>query len=461
MRLLRRFALFAALSGCSGHAFVTQEAAQPVLFRRATVFDARAGKAFDGPLDVLVRDGKIARVGPALPPDDVKDARVVEGGFLMPGLIDLHVHVGSGSAPPWHKELPDEKETLGALLYAGVTSVLDLASLTPNIFELREKIRRGDVLGPHLYAAGPAFTAPGGHPAAMMHVVLPWPLDGFIASRLTREVATPEAARAAVDALVPYQPDVIKLAIDAIPTDVPSLEESIARAVVEEAHAKGLRAVAHIGSSANAVTAVHAGVDALVHGVYLEPISDEAITALQQAKIPVVFTCSVFDSLERLALDHPVQFNALETQIAKKEVREAMAPRPADFDGKRFEPWIRKVLEAHQARRDNIRKLRAAGVPVLVGSDSANVDHIAGAGLHQELDALMESGMTPGEALSAATFGNARFLLGENAEAGEVAAGKRADLLWLKGNPLEEPARVHEPGLVVLDGRVLNRVARP
>lgn len=452
--------LLVVLAGCSkSHPFAVAEAGGPVLFKKAVVFDAPNARAFDGLLDVLVTDGKIAAVGPEVTAP--AGARVVEGGFVMPGLIDLHVHVGGGSAPPWHRELPDAHENLQAFLYAGVTTVLDTAAITPGIFELREKVRRGDVLGPHLYAAGPCFTAPGGHPAAMVREIAPWPIHAYITDRMTREVASPKEATDAVNELAKLKPDVVKMAVDAIPTDAPVLQAQVARAIAEAAHAQGLRAVAHIGNSQSVEVAVAAGVDALVHGVYPEPISETALAALAKAKIPVVFTASVFDSIERVGLAAPPEFNALEKDICPAPLRAEMHRPPHEFERQRFEPWIRSVIDGHQARRDNIRKMRAAGITVLAGSDSPNVCHIPGASLHQELDVLVESGMSAGEALRAATFENARFLLGERADVGEVAVGKRADLVWLKENPLVVAGGMHNVGLVVLDGRVLKRQPRP
>src|SRR5439155_551655 len=118
-----------------------------------------------------------------------------------------------------------------AFLYAGVTTVLDLGSLSPAVFQEREHLATGARLGPHLYAAGPIFTAPGGHPAEVLRAWLPWYLRGYVLARATREVATPDEARRAVAALLPERPDVLKLAIDAGASDVPRLApETIAAA---------------------------------------------------------------------------------------------------------------------------------------------------------------------------------------------------------------------------------------
>src|SRR5262249_7075588 len=145
---------------------------------------------------------------------------------------------------------------------------------------LRDRVRDGSALGPHLYAAGPMFTAPGGHPVEFFRIALPWYLRWYVIPRATRQIATPEEGRAAVSALLPEHPDVVKLAIDRIPADGPRLSTDEIAAIVAAAHAAGVRAVAHIGRSVDAIDAVHAGVDALMHDVYVEDISDEAVATL-------------------------------------------------------------------------------------------------------------------------------------------------------------------------------------
>lgn len=385
----------------------------------------------------------------------------MHGGFLTPGLVDAHVHMGATPNPPWRRVFPDEMETLRAFLYAGVTTVLDTGGVSWRVLPLRDRANRGALLLPRVFAAGPIFTAPGGHPAAMMDVVAPWPFNVLLKAGMTRQVDNPQDAIREVVELAPQRPDFIKVAVDRIPPDAPRMSAPVLKALVTAAHAQRLRVVAHIGSNQDVLDAMAAGVDALVHGVYLEPISAEALAALARAHAPVVATASVFDVQERFAPGGGQPLSALEREIADPEALAATARRPADFDGSAFEPWVRACAQARQARRDNIARMRAHGITVLAGSDSPNVNHVAGAGLHLELDVLRESGMTAGEALRAATSDNAAFLAGEGAEFGRVAEGLRADLLWFAEDPLEVPERIHTPGMVVAAGRVLQRQARP
>jgi len=340
-----------------------------------------------------------------------------------------------------------------------VTTVLDLGSLSPAVFRERQRLATGAHLGPRLYAAGPIFTAPGGHPAEVLRAWLPWYLRGYVVARATREVATPDEARRAVAALLPERPDVLKLAIDAGASDVPRLAPETIAAIAAAGHAARVRSIAHIGSSAEAVDAVRAGVDALAHAPWRDELTDEAVAIIAGARVPVVVTLAIWD-LAGAPRTGASDFLPIEREVARPAVIAALLAPPPPLDGATA-AFRRAAAAAHDARRRNVAKLRAAGVPILAGSDACNAGDFPGAGLHLELAKLVEAGLTPGEALRAATWENARFLAGESADFGEIAVGKRADLVLVAGDPT---ARIGELGRithVVLDGAVLERRARP
>ncbi len=220
-------------------------APRSVVVRNVRVFDAPRATLAEGLRDVLVRDGRIDAVGPpGLPARDIPeiDGR---GGTLLPGLVDVHTHTGSSPYPPWRVVFPDVADNLAAFLYAGVTTVLDLGNLTPEVFRERSRVATGAHLGPRLYAAGPVFTAPGGHPAEVLRAWLPWYLRWYVLPRATREVATPEEARRAIEALLPERPDVLKLAIDVGTGKVPRLARETIAAITAAGHAAGVRSIAH------------------------------------------------------------------------------------------------------------------------------------------------------------------------------------------------------------------------
>ena len=452
-----------AVAGCGkGHEFVTPMAGQSDTFviRNVRVFDAPRAALLDGTRDVLIREGRIATVG--LPGEVHEAVREIYGGgkTLVPGLIDVHVHSGGSASPPWHTEFPDADENLGALLYAGVTSVLDAAALTPAIFTTRDEIRSGKKLGPRLFAAGPMFTGPGGHPVGIMRETLPFWVRWYVVAHLTRQEATPDEARRAVAELLPQHPDVLKIAVDQLPIE-PRIGSDVIAAIAAAGHEQHVRSVAHVGRSADVLDSVHAGVDAMMHSPYQEEISDEAVAALAAKGIPVVATLGVWDAIERVGTVKQADFTPLEREIAKPAVLDALVTAPASWSEGSSAELVRMLNATHAARRGNVQKLRAAGITILAGSDAVNLGSFPGAGLHLELGKLVEAGMTPGEALRAATSDNARFLEGATPEAGEVAVGKRADLVLVDGDPTADIGALDRIARVFLGGVELERHPRP
>jgi imidazolonepropionase-like amidohydrolase len=431
------------------------EASRSVVLRNVRIFDSRAATLLDGLRDVVVRDGRIDAVAPAgvaaagLPEIDGR------GGVLLPGLVDVHAHTGATSYPPWTVKFPDVGANLAAFLYAGVTTTVDLGSLTPDVFRERERVKRGEHLGPHLYAAGPMFTAPGGHPVEVFRTWLPWYLRWYVVPRATREVATPADAARAVEALLPEHPDLLKIAIDVGTGDVPRLAPETIAAITRAGHAAGVRSIAHIGDSVEALDAVRGGVDALAHAPWREEVSDAALAAIAAAHVPVVVTLSVWDLLGA-PRTQAADFLPIEREVAGPDLLAALlAPAPSLDDGTRA--VFLAAAGAHDARRRNVARLRAAGVPILAGSDACNPGDLPGAGLHLELTKLVEAGLTPAEALATATWQNARFIGGEDAGFGEIAAGKRADLLLVAGDPTVRIGDLGKISRVILDGVVLDR----
>ncbi|MFE9242843.1 amidohydrolase family protein [Nocardiopsis sp. NPDC006938] len=373
---------------------------------------------------VLVTDGVITGItdgGDPLP----SDARTVDlsGHTLMPGLIDLHVHLGFPQQEPEDEpgltDMPRVVYQMAryapsarrALLEHGVTTVRDLGSDHAWITQMRRMLRDGELEGPRLYTAGPLFTTPGGHPVVTF---------GVEAGSGTVELpSTPEEARAAVRRLatgdepvdlvkvVQERGDAGHLELDPIPAEVLT-------AVVAEAHGHGLTVTAHWGSEADLAEALAAGVDGLEHlearGV-LDGWPEELLTALVERDIPVTPTLAV-------------------TEVAASP-------------------------EQHRLIRERLAELHSAGGRIVAGSDAAVPGVRFGDGLHRELELLAESGLGADGALRAATSGAARVLGTDRI--GAIEVGRAADLLVLGADPLTDITRVRDVVGVYRDGREVVR----
>jgi imidazolonepropionase-like amidohydrolase len=450
-------ALAALLAACGAPQTPTLVArpavpAETLLVRHADVFDPQSGRS-ERNRDVLVRAGRIAAIGLGGTLEAPAAADVVEaaGATLLPGLVDVHGHILTSTEAPWVLSSGDPEENLRSYLYCGVTTVLDPSDRSGEGPERRDRVARGELLGPRIFTAGKAVTAPGGHPVAMVRIAAPWWIGWYLAPRAADQVGTVEEARAAAEAHADAGVDVFKVVVDRIPGDVPRLDGEPLAAAVEAARARGLRTIAHIGSVDDAVTAAEAGVDGWIHMVYKERIPDPMIAKLASYGIPMVATMVVFESYATLRDGR--ESTALEREVAPAERLAAYNDPPEDSAlVAAFEPFTDDLRAAREHWGDNIRRLHEAGVPILAGSDT-QPGVFAGPGLHRELALLVAAGLTPAQALRAATLDAARFASGEpDPDFGRIALGKRADLLLVDGDPTRDIAAVSDIRAVVRDG---------
>ena len=416
-----------------------------VLIKDVGVLDVESG-AIAAHRDVLLAGGRIALIMEtgkvAAPPDAL--ALDGKGGTLLPGLIDMHGHIGNASEPSWLGRLPNPNRNLQSYLYAGVTTVLDPADMSNQAFARRAQVQSGELLGPRIFTAGPMVTATGGHPVPILENLAPWWIRWYLIPRFTRQVDTPEQARAAVQEIAALGADVIKLSVDHIPADAPRLQRETLRAAAEEARARGVRVVAHIGTVEDAVDAAEAGASLWVHGVYKERVGEEDVQRLAAFGIPMIPTMAVFENYALLGQERRAA-TTLERETVSAEVLEAFNNVPQSERLEYFRPYLEQLRPLRPAWRENVRRLRAAGVTILAGSDTQS-GMFPGPGLHRELQLLTEAGLTPAEAIRAATSDAARYLAnGKAPEFGLVREGMIADLVLVDGDPtadLEALARI-------------------
>jgi len=467
LRAFRRLALAALplwlCAACAGDGpTLTERPGSPpdvLLIQGTDVWDVATGETTRGQ-DVRVRGDRIDAIGPAGTVTAPQDAARIDGrgATLLPGLIDMHGHIFADPSPPWQLGVPDPEAVLRSYLYSGVTTVLDPADPSGDAFVRRERIRRGELLGPHVYATGPPLTAPGGHPVALVEVAAPAWIAWYLAPRAALQIDTPQAGRDAVNTLAAEGADFVKVMVDRIPDGVPRLGEVELRAIVEAAHAKGLRVVAHIGSTEDALLSGRAGVDAWVHGVYTDRIPNRDIPELASFRIPMVATLEVFDSYARMASGRRPP-TPLERESVPPTILAAFEEIPDEsalLDN--FGDWLAELQRNRGHARDNLRRLRAAGVTLLAGSDT-QAGVFPGPGLHRELALLEEVGMSPSQVIRSATLDAARFLgNSESPDFGRVVPGTRADLLLVEGDPSSDLAALSKIRAVILSGVRVRRL---
>jgi imidazolonepropionase-like amidohydrolase len=371
---------------------------------------------------VVIKDGQIMEIGATDVVRVPSEASVfdVGGCVVLPGLIDLHVHLGSpalkrGQKPgllampklilDWMRYFPDRRR---ALLEHGVTTVRSLGDDYEWVTEFRKMIRDHELEGPNIFVAGPLFTTTNGHPVTTLGVD---PESGGI-----RVPSTPEGARRAVRALAVGERavDLIKVVQERGRGDgsLAPLKPEVLRAIVAEAHSHGLPVTAHWGTPEDLQDVLDAGVDSLEH---LEPRG-----------VPAGWPTETLEIMVKRGLPLSPTLIVTDTVIS-----------PA-------------VMERLQTR---VREYHTAGGPVTVGSDAGMPSVAFGAGVHRELELLVASGLKPREALRGATSESARVLKSERV--GVIAPKRIADLLVVSSNPLEDISALRRIMMVFREGRVV------
>jgi imidazolonepropionase-like amidohydrolase len=406
-------------------------AAQPnsgLLIRGAHVFDG-TGKPAEA-ADVLVRGDRIVAVGPRLRAP--RGARIVDGRgmTLLPGLHDLHTHLRSpGLGGP-----DDLGKAYAAHLIHGITRAVDFSVSGEMIAPIREMTGSGAVAAPNL-ALAVRIGVPGGHGTERG-----WG-DFF-----TMEATTPRAAQLAMDRALPYRPDVIKVFADGWrygrTPDLNSMDLPTLRAIVTRAHAAGIPVITHTVSLDGAKVAAAAGVDALGHGIADVPVDDALIALMKANGTAYVPTMAVYEPQQDRA------FLAAELSLLSPGERareEARLARPLEPVGE---------LEARRwaVLRENLRRMRAAGVRVGVGTDAGIGGVYQGSSALREIRILTQHGFSPAEALAAATSVSAGILR-RGEQHGRIAPGQRADLIMVGGRPDQRIDDIYDVRRVFVAGR--------
>lgn len=431
--------------------------ADTIVIRDVNVF-AALDTAVSKHQDVWIEDGLIARTIPTGGMEIPSTARVIDGAnkTLLPGLIDIHTHITGFANPLWKLGFPNPTLNLEKYLYAGVTTVFDLAGGLSKLSCLRDDLRQGKLVGPDLYFSGPVIGPKDGHPAAVISLVLPWPFDFFFRRDLSFEVANQTDIDNALAELLEADADLVKVVVDELPFATPTIDQALLNYAVKRAHDLGYLVVAHVGDSADAAAAVAAGVDAFVHNVYRDRLSVTAATAIAAAGIGVAPTIGVFHMTDLLGHEGQRDWLPIERAVMGNERIATLENRPANFKTPAgMHSWEAANHDHRQARFDNANALRQAGVQLLVGSDSVIAGWDAGASLHREMAHLVAAGFTPAEVLRAATHNNAKRMQLE--DRGVIAAGKRADLLLVAGDPISDITQLGNIQAVIRAGREVKR----
>ncbi len=388
-----------------------------IAFRGATLVDGTGAPPIPNSL-LVVADGRILSVGSATPEALAKlppGARVItgDGKWIVPGLIDAHVHAESDA-------------DLRTMLNWGITSVRLMAEDVAESQRLAAASRtRPDI--PEVFPAAPIFTVRGGW----------WGRDEPPDANLNRFPSTIEEARGSVRRARQLGAAEIKVMLDdmawcraPLPA-LPKTSPEVLRALLDEARAQGLRAIVHAPNLGDAKAAIEGGATALAHGV-LEPIDDATIAALKERPVFYVPTMDIFEFLAdpRAFLGKTLDEPGFDAWLLPATLERLRSDAYAAGYRERY-PNFDNVKRRLPALRENLRKLHAAGVPIALGTD---MWALPGAAIWVEMELNVAAGLTRIEALRSATQTAARSL-SIDGDRGTLEKGKRADFLVLLSDP--------------------------
>jgi imidazolonepropionase-like amidohydrolase len=409
---------------------------------------------------VLVQNGRIAAVGPARSVRVPTDARTIDGSgkYLMPGLADMHAHLYSDG------EVPDSlaRYELAVFIANGITTARMMIG-TPEHFPLRTAIERGEILGPQLWIASPELS---GRPADHAHVV-----------------TTPEAATAAVNAVADSGYDFVKI------TNFITLP--VYDAIIAQAKARRIRVDGHVDPQVGLAHALTSGQSGIHHlDSYFEAVladsapSRESVTQIGHFRLRNWVSMDYMDERKIQAIGGATARSGIwstptltlfDYAFAIHESDSTIRSRP---DWKLMPPGMRSLYlrarsqywtEATEAVRTAPRRQRYvevrnrivkaivdSGGKIMAGSDAPDWFMSPGWTLHRELKTFVEAGLTPYQALRAATLNPAEFL-NASGEWGTIERGKRADLVLLSANPLENIGNTTRIEAVSVGGKWIPR----
>ena len=430
---------FFLIVGCSSQPTEETPASAATIFTGARLIPGDGGPVIESSA-LVVEDGRIAAVGALGEVEAPDGAREIDlsGKTVMPLLVTLHTHPGyqrgsSFTAENYGRETYEEQ--LNRFLHYGVGAVLSLGVDRGELaFELREESNAGTLGGATLRTAGRGIAAPDGGP--QFPALKPVP----------QFVETPDEARAAVTVLAEQAVDMIKIWVDDRNGRVTKLSPELYRAVIDEAHANDIRVMAHVYTLEDAKELARAGVDGFAHLVREPEVDDELVSLVVENDVFIVSNLNVQGHPEKDAsLDDPALRETISADVVA-EVRAASG-------GGGQNPERAQAIYGNMER--SLEKLYNAGAHIAFGGDSGIPRNFVGFSEHRELALMVEAGMSPLDAIRAATATNAEIL--KLSDRGSLQPGKRADFMVLSANPLDNITNTRRIDDVYQNGEKVDR----
>ena len=423
-------------------------AGRQVLFEGARLIPGDRQPAIESSA-FLVRDGVITVLGRK---GDVKAGTDVvrvdlSGKTVMPTLSNVHTHVGFQRGATYSRENYGREsilEDLNRALYFGVTAVasqgIDPGDAAPRI---RAEQGAGTLGGARLFIGGRGIGFPNAGPGAASY------------RGIAYEVTTAEQGRRAVREQAALKVDFIKIWVDDRNGRAPRMMPDVSHAIIDEAHQHGLKVNAHVFYLSDVQDLAAAGIDGFAHLARDKELDDATVQAIARRGIVVMPTLATAERATHTTV--PPSIAAWLDGSAHEALPQSTIDRAKLGFTDRDTATAAGNRERYAILQRSVAKLARAGAKVALGSDTGTQDNPFGITDHRELEMLVEAGMTPMQALVAATSTSAAYLGLKNQ--GTLTPGQRAHFVVLDANPLEDITNTRRIGRVFVDGREVDRAA--
>ena len=389
----------------------------------ATLIDGTARAPIEDAV-VIIEGGRIRAAGPRASTTVPAGATVIDarGKFVIPGLADMHNHLQTGDLT----SRPNLRLTLSRLLALGVTTVFNPSIGLNDHTALKAAAAQETAALPRFFSSGPMVSVRGDFMAAQVGAPTP---------------DTPEAAVATIGTLKAAGVDAIKVQRDdfswGTTRTAPIMKPDVLAAIVKEAHQQNLRVFAHAPLLDYAKDVLRAGGDGLMHGIIDKPVDREFLDLMTKNRASYVSTAALYEDVADVSAWVRRQSQADRGGFLAPAIYDLLASPAAaqQFQGLFNNTAFTK--ERLPVARANLKAVQDAGIPVVMGTDSGFIGVMTGVASHLELALLVEAGLTPADAIRAATL-NAARMIGQEKVLGSVEAGKAADMVILDASPLAD-----------------------
>lgn len=396
-----------------------------ILLKNATVLDG-IGSTAQTNTDILVTGGKIAAIQKNIKASGARETDLT-GKTVMPSLICAHAHVGTLKATTSSADNYTRENVLRHLKKYqdyGVSAVLAMGTDRPLIFNgFIDSTQAGLLPGARLYSAGYGFNTPDPNPGSWMNLLL--------------RPDMPEDVPAMMEKLAALKPTVVKIWVDDHGGNARKMKPEIYQAIIREAHKRNIRVAAHLFYAEDARKLTEAGIDIIAHSIRDKEVDQDLLAKMKQKKVIYIPTLSL-DEYQFVYAGNPDWINDAFFKASLEPGVFEMITDKAYGEKIKNSPDYQRNMSAFKTAMINLKKIYDAGIHVALGTDSGAFPvRTQGFTEHLEMELMVKAGLTPAQAITISTR-NAATALRISHEKGTLEKGKKADLIILSANPLED-----------------------